>query len=364
MRHDMKSGVLRLSGIVALAYVLVQHYYVMQKKATTAVAVAQEPKTKNLQSIQSSREVSLFLEDREPEKPKAGAFETHNSSHLTCPSPKLPSVSFAPRRFLERYTEFEENLRRNRKSLKDGYIAIGDRSSGVFSVYYHIHKAGGTTMFRTKFPRQKTYHHPLRSKIGETAFRNVTKTLVGQVANSSPDNAVLFTFVRDPATRFLSGLGQLLSMWQRVHKVEPCLAPTTISTPDFLHCMLDLIENDGRNFLDPHLVPQAYELVSAVQDFDLEMRIFDLSQLNDVLGSCGAGNKDVSKHYMSQTHDKKQWDDYPNLSMSANVLTPDLLQRICKLYHVDVLMLHELGGITKTMCTMTIRRKAKNRLST
>jgi hypothetical protein len=89
-------------------------------------------------------------------------------------------------------------------------------------------------------------------------------------------------------------------MWQRVHKVKLCLAPTIISTHDFFHCTLDLIENDGRNFLDAHLVRQAYELVPAVHDCNLEMQLFDLSQLNDVLGSCGAG-KDVFKRYVSHT---------------------------------------------------------------
>ena len=112
-----------------------------------------------------------------------------------------------------------------------------------------------------------------------------------------------------------------------------------------VQCVLDKIDQKG-SFLDPHFVPQVYGLYSAVhKQRDIGIQIFGLPSLDDFLISC-------SKSNITRYRDGKSLArGFPNLSVDS--LTPRLRKKICKLYHMDVLLLQALNGLIPTLCLPT-----------
>jgi hypothetical protein len=259
----------------------------------------------------------------------------------------IPNRVFFPVRFMKQpqFKALRNDLKSNTALLKDNYIIFGNRSSS-FSVYYHIHKAGGTTMQHLQTPVEKEdLNWETERRIGKEAFDQTAVELLDDVRRQS---AFLFSFCRDPVLRFFSALGQLLSMPQRHFKLSPCHRHKT-SSQKLIQCVLDKIMNNGnsKNYLDPHFMPQVYELYSAVhQQEDIGIQLFSLSSFDDFQRSCGVnGNSNLPARYRVG----KSLPGFPSLSIDE-ALTPELLRQICELYRMDVIFLEALNGLVSTLC--------------
>lgn len=180
--------------------------------------------------------------------------------------------------------------------------------------------------------------------MGSLAFNEKISALLKDV---DVKGATLFSFCRDPVLRFLSSLGQLLSMPQRHHKLAPCHLHRR-SARKLVSCVLDKITDSGdyRNYLDPHFMPQVYELYSSVQGkSEIGIQLFSLSSLDQLQRSCSIheGPSNPSRYRVAR-HDS----GFSKLSVRS--LTLHLTDRICQVYVMDVLFLHSLGELESTLC--------------
>lgn len=239
----------------------------------------------------------------------------------------------------------------NMKLASDSYTILG-KTAGV---YYHLHKVGGSTIRKAHFNQEVA-----RLEDGHIEdFTPRAENLLQRVANT-PD-AILFTFMRDPVTRFLSGLGQILRM-PRKKNLRPC--PSTANNfQQLMECVLDQIEGNlshnsstpaqpsdsgssiDLNFLDLHLLPQTIELLSAVKGSYLPVMIMPLDQLGQFLKLCASS--DPNKHIRSQSHNKTAG----KFLVDESALTPSIVRRICNAYHWDIKFLkQQLDGDIPTLC--------------
>jgi hypothetical protein len=277
--------------------------------------------------------------------------ETYKTAKLvTCKSAPPKSSFFYPLRFWKDAAFELPNLKRNEEFLMDNYMILGDPKKDNYSVYYHIHKAGGTTVQKANFS-VPTRHLDWETKreVGPKQYQRQTSRLIRDIDTSR--TAILFTFIRDPAMRFLSGIGQLLSMPHRFHKLGSCRYKKT--TVDLLHCILDKMERDQtrtQTFLDPHLVPQVYELYSAVQQRDIPIQLLGLDRgLDWFLESCTVT---ATKTKLRSQTSGAPLEHFPQFRITPTLLIthPALLKRICKLYVLDVYFLQELSGLVHSKC--------------
>ncbi|CAJ1969636.1 unnamed protein product [Cylindrotheca closterium] len=181
-------------------------------------------------------------------------------------------------------------------------------------------------------------------EIGSLAFNEKISKLLEDVEERG---ATLFSFCRDPVLRFLSSLGQLLSMPQRHRKLAPCHLHRR-SARKLVSCVLDKMTDGGdyRNYLDPHFMPQVYELYSAVQGkSEIGIQLFALSSLDQLQRSCSIheGSSNPSRYRVAQ-----HVTGFSKLSVRS--LTPHLIDRICQVYVMDVLFLQSLGELESTIC--------------
>eukprot|EP00980_Cylindrotheca_fusiformis_P011519 scaffold2708_cov119-Cylindrotheca_fusiformis.AAC.7 len=280
----------------------------------------------------------------------------------------IPNRILFPGRFMKdpQFQAFRNDLEANKALVKNNFIIFGNRSksSKNFSVYYHVHKSGGTTMEHlaaTIKPHLETedLNWETEGKIGKTAFDRRVSDLLGDIHHRQ--NATLFTFVRDPVPRFLSALSQLLSMPQRHFKLSPCHKKTKRSSDaqQLIQCVLHKIMNGNlsRNYLDPHFMPQLYELYSAVQHReDIGILLFSLSSMDAFQKSCSTSSSNISAGTTNGTTTATRYrvmerlPGFPSLAMDQ-ALTPDLIRQICNLYRMDVILLEALQGLVPSLCS-------------
>lgn len=279
--------------------------------------------------------------------------QSHEINILNCKGDTTISnrVVF-PAQFMKnpQFMIFLQDLERNNHLVKSNYIVYGDRSSKQFSVYFHIHKCGGTTMeyMSTKHVQKEDLNWKTEQEIGTLAFNDNILNLLEDIDDKV---ATLFSFCRDPVIRFLSSLGQLLSMKQRHHKLAPCTDLHKRSVRKLVSCVLDKItdSSDYRNYLDPHFMPQIYELYSAVQGkSEIRIQLFALSSLDNLQRCCSIDDESSTSANPSRYRVAQHVPGFPKLSVHS--LTPQLIDRICQVYVMDVLFLQYLGGLESTLC--------------
>jgi hypothetical protein len=379
---------------------------------------------------------------------------------------RLPTVVFWPYKFLQCSSEqndtWMEIYQQNKRHAESAYIHFlyqttskeEEKEDGKDEhpdrtplqrdyLYIHVHKAGGTSMREAQFPRSSfpqvdILYNRFRKK-NKVLFRqrseqwvsngnadthqngNVDKNSIHQTV-ASP--ALLFSFVRDPAVRFLSGVGQVLAMPTRWGRLEPCISYLKRNETDsylkhdedptpLIQCLLDKMEgkrlvdttyttatksidldnNDDNNnssdsilavdYLDLHLLPQAYELYDGVLEMDhVPVHLMDLAQLDKFFKVFGA--RPPKTHAQSRTSGTRRASSRATMQASSTAkeektkietrgyqnnnnihrrrrlvyteqpykLSPtqiffgsdaSLLPRVCKLYDVDVQLLRQMG---------------------
>jgi hypothetical protein len=296
---------------------------------------------------------------------------TMSHTQQRCPPiEQIPDAVFYPFRFFQqpKHAHFLKDFERNRDYYRDtSWIEIGDKdenltstadsnSSGL-SIYYHIHKVGGTTMSNSfgNHMNVDIYYFRRRRAMnmgGGDKFLSVYRHLLERLITDDMQSPTpgFFTYIRCPVLRFLSCVGEMLGP-QKYKMLQGCASLNT--TTELLECVLTEIEYkapDNRNHLNLHLVPQSYELLSGVMNqYDLPYTVLDLSHIETVVAACG-GSIPKQKKFRSKTGIPKH---FPRFRLEPSVLTPELVARICNLYAADVELLRQVGT-TRTLCDPAI----------
>lgn len=265
--------------------------------------------------------------------------------------PNVTRFRFYPKRFFEQGPgrPFLPNLLYNRDNFTDilnaRFLVFLDGDCSI--VHYHIHKNGGTTLERHVPLSTDNYYSKREKELGteqfELASASIMKGVHDKQQQEQKSAVQTFTFLRDPVSRFLSSVAQVLKLRVWHKRLHPCYERN--STEELLDCVLDKLETG--NIPEMHLSPQSYELYKQVMGYDIYIDLMDLSEIGTVLQSLGAMNVPPKERATTGTIIRR----FPKFRIDMNALNNDRIRRICQVYAADVLMLQE-AGITKTKCTL------------
>jgi hypothetical protein len=235
-------------------------------------------------------------------------------------------------------------------------------------VYYHIHKNGGTSMNlkdqQTPLLLADTYYTAQERALGRQAFENQTFSILKRIIETAQHSMPFFTFLRDPVPRFLSSIGQALQLnrlgpchhhhhHHHHHHAQQNNNNSRDTTEELLDCVLNQIQ-ETKSFLDEHLEPQAFELYHGMMGLDLTIKVMDLPAIGRVLNQLVVGSSSSTQATTTTTTTtvsrRKTRSVMAGFNMSLSVLTPSLRQRICEIYQMDVLLLQQTGGVSRTIC--------------
>jgi hypothetical protein len=261
--------------------------------------------------------------------------------------------SFFPKRFFEQGAGrpflpiLQHVLDNSTGILNTRFLLVNLTNTGCQTVYYHIHKNGGTTLERHIPLPMDNYYSKREKGMGRVAFEQACQGVMQRVAEAQQHDSLqrprVFTFFRDPVPRFLSSVAQVLKLRVWHKRLYPCYERNT--TTQLLDCVLDKIESTG-SFLEMHFNPQSFELYKYTMGFDIEVDVMDISRLDTVLQQMGAGQ--VAKERSTTGTLIRR---FPKFRLTREALTPELISRICKIYNADVVMLQETG-VTRTECKL------------
>jgi len=242
----------------------------------------------------------------------------------------------------------------NNPSLKSmtflQWISKGDampRNRYYSILYFHIRKAAGTTiekamaeaadimknttsdnvqakttrLFPWKYRRSKEYRESFQSK---------SMGALKIVQESDTDDVKVFTVIRDPVSRFLSGVSQQLESVNET-KTNECIKATPRSTID---CVLDRIKESGLQF-NIHYIPMAVNLKGVLRGQKVPIEIYEMKHLSQILTQFGADENTRENPGNAKDGVLSQ--------INSSVLDDELINTICELFAIDVDMMHYLG---------------------
>ena len=248
--------------------------------------------------------------------------------------------------------------------------------------YFHIRKCGGTTMFRSLSTKalqvpyiSNNYSRKMIQSMGivQDIYDRQSQQQQQQQSSQSGD-AIVFSFVRDPVIRFLSSVGQMLHMGKvqlfpkcnnlsRIEQVFAVREPnaTLAKSQALVHCILESIQStppidssskentrqpqsSSFNYIDQHLLPQAFELRARSLEYDLGIELLPMSHISSMLKTLVGAEKQNRHARPSRVADYTQ-----GYLLEASVLTDDMISDICHIYAVDVLLL-QTTSVASSLC--------------
>lgn len=161
--------------------------------------------------------------------------------------------------------------------------------------------------------------------IGETQFIDETKNMV--------NSTTLFTFVRDPLSRFCSAMGQVASKKKQQVSLQERGCFTGIAVND-MKCVLERMKNGDP--VNEHFMQASIEMYQ--MSFSLHhvrVAVMSLKHLNSF-------NKAVLKMnpIRANTADSRS---RKKQAYSTNLLDHEMIRDICIVYEMDVIMMRSLG---------------------
>jgi hypothetical protein len=274
---------------------------------------------------------------------------------------------FYPKRFFEegsgrQYLGFYKNMVENnfRTAVKHPrFITIEHSAKETTSatckaIFYHIHKCGGSTaikvMKHSQAVQSTNYDTYVEKNMGADLFEEQARSVFMDAYKQQVDEGddpnkpylPIFTFVRDPLVRFLSGLSQFIEFRDRTNPLYECFTREKETVP-MVECVVKLM-HVHQSYLDIHLQPQAYELYKALYGNDLAFQLINLQDLPSTFSSLGVADTPIGTERA-----RKQRTGRFNLT-SVAILTKELKAEICELYKMDVIMLRESAIMEHTAC--------------
>jgi len=262
--------------------------------------------------------------------------------------PKIFMENGVGREYLELYHNQSLGNSRRRRLLKVRFVVYHLKSKECRPIYYHIHKNGGSTM-NIQGPdllpgvvgSLQAYYTKLENQWGRERFENETRTILDEAFYARRHEMPIFTFLRDPVDRFISGVGQAL----KLNQLGDCTrSRTKKDSLELLDCVLNEIQTK-KHYLDEHLEPQIFELYHGMMGLDLDVSVMDLTTMDMVL------QKVLGVSTTTPRRTTRRNGLVVGYNLSTSLLTPNLVERICSIYNMDVLLLHETK-VTVTACPM------------
>jgi hypothetical protein len=243
--------------------------------------------------------------------------------------------------------------------------------------YFHIFKNGGTTVrnafwkeqTRLPYKKAKILFTGIQSRIGTDEFHNRLNQTVSRLykGQQSKSNGVFaFTFLRDPVSRFLSGMGQVLNKYKfgiltESFALAPCFSDD-LSTSEMLDCSLaELIPmiDKGPNepefyFFDFHLLPQAFLLRDFTGEQDISLMVMDMKHIQNVLNTLiphppEGDNSSAERRFWARPSRSVNYTGGHDLK-DPQLLTIEQKRLICRLYHMDVKLLAATKVLSDSFC--------------
>jgi hypothetical protein len=243
--------------------------------------------------------------------------------------------------------------------------------------YFHIFKNGGTTVRnalqqeQTRLPYQaaKILFTGIQGRIGTDEFHNRLNRTISRLYDGQQSRkmgAFGFTFLRDPVSRFMSGMGQVLNKYKigiirEDFELAPCFQDE-LSTSGMLDCSLEklmpMIDKDPNEpefrFYDFHLLPQAFLLRDFTGEQDISLMVMDMKHIPNVLDTLiphppeGDNSSDPRVFWARQSRSA----DYTGGHDLKSPELPTMEQKrlICRLYHMDVKLLAETKVVSDSFC--------------
>eukprot|EP00977_Amphora_coffeiformis_P006245 scaffold1341_cov178-Amphora_coffeaeformis.AAC.22 len=204
----------------------------------------------------------------------------------------------------------------------------------------HNFKVGGTALLMQQARLQK-------QNIRIPPFPNRrTEIVESKNHNSSlPYEIGVFSFVRDPVSRFVSAVRQVVQL-DRCGDCRDCVKSSfgSKNTTQLISCLLDVMETKN-SYLDRHLTPQTFTLYNALGGQDIHVDLMDLADLDSVLDGLLPDRNVSDATVNANTGTTRGF----NVSGVA-ILPPELIRRVCRFYEVDLRLLRETSLLTETMC--------------
>jgi hypothetical protein len=260
------------------------------------------------------------------------------------------------------------------RHIGESSIGDGERNKLQRLSMVHVHKAGGTSIVRAFQENEvqefmgetKTWTKQLkkghtsmkargkmsnafiiyahgRSQRKDTLGRNAAKQFLKNAVKYQSEwiaaQHTIFVVVRDPVERFISAIGQATANTKTSPLAnqlrDRCLHDKAALT---LECFVRLIETNG-TLVDLHFTPMVMEIAFATMNIDVPIAVFPFSDLPSILAELGADpnvkRKDGRKNI--------KYGDIVALNMTVSDLNQSLLERLCRVYWVDVIFLNHMG---------------------
>ena len=231
-----------------------------------------------------------------------------------------------PTRYLQQHSEHyslqlttKAKGYRARQLIVPRMLVYESLSSSNQMVYCHIHKNGGTALlkFAKKIPGYQR----------EASFKGD----VARVRERWSNENFFFSFLRDPVKRFVSGVKQI-----ETNKKFGIFFPECKRGAVDLDCVLGILEDSG-SFINPHLLPQLFELYHNLGGSDFGVVVTDLANMGSFMSGLGISELTNAR-------------ERGNTTKSTSTVSPTQIRRICKLYKMDVDFLRSMAGYIKSPC--------------
>jgi hypothetical protein len=264
-------------------------------------------------------------------------FVKTDTSIVPTPCTDIACYTVYPTRYLQGHSEYysmyqhKTKGRKGKRLLATRMLVYESLTSSNQIVYFHIHKNGGTTMRSSAkeipgYQRETFYMHDER-EMGHEKYAHE----LARVREHWSDDSFLFSFMRDPVKRFVSGVTQI----ENNKSFGDCF-PECKRGADDLDCVLGILEDSG-SFINPHLLPQLFELYHNLGGSDFGVVVTDLANMGSFMSGLG----------ISQLTNAR---GRGNATKSTSTVSPTQIRRICKLYKMDVDFLRSMSGYIKSPC--------------
>jgi hypothetical protein len=217
------------------------------------------------------------------------------------------------------------------RTLNANWARFTSKEENIDWTYVHVRKAGGNTMYefaqqlaRTEFDIQVEIMpsvpvHRLVKRIGQEAFIEKMKSLVNKT--------VLFTFIRDPVSRFVSAMGQVAQ--QKPHVLQKADCSFHNDPRREIKCILDLLIK-GETVNDHYSLAsiEMYQMASFASS-QPRVAVFALDGITDLF------------HLWNMQPFRRNEAIKPRYSV--DMLNDNMIRDICTVYEADIYMMRMLG---------------------